>query len=225
MADPLKQISLVIADDHEVVRRGLTAFIATATDIDLLEAASSGTEAVEACLRHAPDVVLLDLLMPDQDIETSVRQIKKVSPRTQIVILTSHEGDEHVVSVTRAGAISYILKDISPEDLIKAIRHACLGEATLSPRIARALLKAVHPSEKLSLLHENLTNREMDVLQSIAEGHSNQAIAKILGITEKTVKSHVSNVLSKLYLNDRTQAAVYAWREGIVGKKKTTAES
>lgn len=215
-----EKITIILADDHAMVRKGLTAFLATAEDVEVMAAASCGAEAVAAAKEHAPDVVLLDLFLPDQPAIETVRQIKKVSPRSQIVIVTSHEGDEHVVPMTQAGAISYILKDTTPEDLIQAVRKAAAGESTLSPRIAKALAMIVTRARAMpeSQLHEYLTERELEVLHCIAEGLSNMDIAARLGISDKTVKSHVGNILSKLYLSDRTQAAVYAWREGIVKK-------
>lgn len=213
-------ITLILADDHEMVRKGLTAFLATAPDIDVMAVAASGAEVVEAARTHAPDVVLLDLFMPDQPAVETVRQIKKVSPRSQIIIVTSHEGDEHVVPATQAGAISYLLKDTTPEYLVLAVRKAAAGESTLSPRIAKALMTVVTQARsaraRKGQFHEDLSEREMEVLQCIAEGLSNMKIAARLHISEKTVKSHVGNILSKLYLTDRTQVAVYAWREGIV---------
>ncbi len=212
MAD---RITLILADDHAMVRKGLTAFLATASDIDVMATAASGCEAVSAAEKHAPDVILLDLFMPDQSATETVRQIKQYSPQSRIIIVTSHEGDEYIRPMTQAGATSYILKDTTPEDLILAIRKAAKGESTISPRIARALVNAVKKSKE-NHLHEDLTDRESEVLQCIAEGLSNMDISVRLNISEKTVKSHVSNILSKLYLNDRTQAAVYAWREGIV---------
>lgn len=218
-----EKITLILADDHAVVRKGLSAFLATAPDIEVLDVAVCGTEAVSAAKKHAPDVVLLDLFMPDQPAVETVRQIKKVSPRSQIVMVTSHEGDEYVVPVTQAGAISYILKDTTPEELIRAVRKAAIGESTLSPRVAKALMNIVTQARQSkaaeSPLHEDLTEREMEVLQCIAEGLANVDISKRLNISEKTVKSHVSNILSKLYLTDRTQAAVYAWREGLIKEK------
>ncbi len=217
-----EKITLILADDHAMVRKGLTAFLATATDIEVMAVAACGVEAVAAAKKHAPDVVLLDLLMPDQPAVETVRQIKKVSPCSQIIMVTSHEGDEYVVPVTQAGAISYILKDTTPEDLIRAVRKAAAGESTLSPRIAKALMTVVTQARAAKTqenqLHEDLTEREMEVLHCIAEGLSNMDIAARLYISEKTVKSHVGNILSKLYLTDRTKAAVYAWREGIVKK-------
>ena len=216
----MEKITLILADDHAMVRKGLTAFLATAEDVEVMAAASSGAEAVAAAKEYAPDVVLLDLFLPDQPAVETVRQIKKVSPRSQIVMVTSHEGDEYVVPMTRAGAISYILKDTTPEDLIQAVRKAAAGESTLSPRIAKALVTIVTRARATpeSQFHEDLTEREMEVLHCIAEGLSNIDIATRLGISDKTVKSHVGNILGKLYLTDRTQAAVYAWREGIVKK-------
>lgn len=208
-----EKITIIFADDHEMVRKGLTAFLATADDIEVLGAASGGLEAVAAARKYAPDVVLLDLFMPGQPAVETVRQIKKVSPRSQIVMVTSHEGDDYVLPMTRAGALSYILKDTSPEELVRVVRKAAAGESTISPRIAKALVTAVGQEDRL---HEDLTARELEVLQCIAAGLSNMDISNRLAISEKTVKSHVSNILCKLYLTDRTQAAVYAWREGIV---------
>lgn len=217
-----EKITLILADDHAMVRKGLTAFLATARDIEVMAVAACGAEVVAAAKKHAPDVVLLDLFMPDQPAVATVRQIKRVSPRSQIIMVTSHEGEEYVVPTTQAGAISYILKDTTPEDLIRAVRKAAAGESTMSPRIARALMTVVSQARALrtpeNQYHEDLTEREMEVLQCIAEGLSNMDIAARLKISDKTVKSHVGNILSKLYLTDRTQAAVYAWREGIAKK-------
>lgn len=217
-----EKITLILADDHAMVRKGLTAFLATARDIEVLAVAGCGAEVVAAAKKHVPDVVLLDLFMPDQPAVDTVRQIKMVSPRSQIIMVTSHEGDDYVVPMTQAGAISYILKDTTPEDLIRAVRKAAVGESMLSPRIAKALVTVVTRARAAKKpgdqSHEDLTDREMEVLHCIAEGLSNINIATRLNISEKTVKSHVSNLLSKLYLTDRTQAAVYAWREGIVKK-------
>lgn len=217
-----EKITLILADDHPMVRKGLTAFFATALDIEVKAVAECGAEVVTAAKEHAPDVVLLDLFLPDQQADVTVRQIKKVSPRSQIIMVTSHEGDEHVVPMMQAGAISYILKDTTPEDLVRAVRKAAAGESTLSPRIAKALVTVVTRARAANTqedqFHEDLTEREMEVLQCIAEGLSNMDIAARLNISEKTVKSHVSIILSKLYLTSRTQVAVYAWREGIVKK-------
>lgn len=215
-----EKITLILADDHPMVRKGLSAFLATAKDIEVMAVASGGAELVASVRKHAPDVVLIDLFMPDQPAVETVRQIKKVSPRSQIIMVTSHEGDEYVLPMMKAGAISYILKDTSPEDLISAVRKAAAGESTISPRVAKAVVavatRSLVKKTREDQFHEDLTEREMEVLHCIAEGLSNIGIATQLNISEKTVKSHVSNILSKLYLTDRTQAAVYAWREGIV---------
>lgn len=214
------RITLTIADDHPMVRKGLSAFLSTAPDIDVLDIGTCMADAVRAVERHAPDVVLLDLFMPDLPAVETVRRIKKASPRSQIVMLTSHEGDDYVAPLTQAGAISYILKDSTPEELIDAVRNAAAGRSTISPRVAKALVAALDRDRSRSeaAFHDDLTDRETEVLHCIAEGMSNLEIAARLSITERTVKSHVSNILSKLYLTDRTQVAVYAWREGIVTK-------
>lgn len=217
-----EKITLIIADDHPMVREGLTVFLAITQNIEVMAVVACGVEAVAAAKEHAPDVVLLDLFMPDQPAVETVRQIKKVSPRSQIVMITSHEGDEYVVPITQAGAISYILKDTTPEDLVRAVRKAAAGESTISQRVAKALVTIVTRAQERKTqddqFREDLTKRELEVLQCIAAGLSNMDIAARLNISEKTVKSHVGNILSKLYLTDRTQAAVYAWREGIVEK-------
>lgn len=217
-----EKITLILADDHAMVRKGLTAFLATAPDIDVLAVAENGAGVVAAALEHAPDVVLLDMFLPDQPAVETVSQIQEASPDSRIIIVTSHEGDEYVVPMTRAGALSYILKDTSPEDLVGAVRKAAVGESTISPRIATALVTMLNRKRSThgGQLHEDLTDREMEVLKCIAEGLSNSDIASRLNISEKTVKTHVGSILRKLYLTGRTQAAVYAWREGLVRTKR-----
>lgn len=204
-------ITMVIADDHEIVRRGLTTFIASADDIEILATAANGVEAAAKVAEHAPDILLLDLLMPGQSAQETIRMAKTSSPRTQIVVLTSHEGEERVGDVIRAGALSYVMKDIAPADLLGVIRDASRGNATITPRVAKGLLNQDDMSAG-----DELTARELDVLRAIASGLSNRQIGEQLGIAERTVKCHVSNILSKLYLVDRTQAAIYAWRKGMV---------
>lgn len=204
-------ITMVIADDHEIVRRGLTTFIASADDIEILATAANGVEAADQVAEHAPDILLLDLLMPGQSAHDTIRNAKTVSPRTQIVVLTSHEGDDFVGDVIRAGALSYVMKDIAPSDLLDVIRDASRGNATITPRVAKGLLD----QDQVGADGE-LTPREFEVLRAIASGLSNRQIGEQLGIAERTVKCHVSNILSKLYLVDRTQAAIYAWRKGMV---------
>ena len=211
-------ITLMLVDDHSVVRLGLKAYFATLPDIQVVAEAASGKEALELVARHAPDVVLMDLMMPGMDGVEATQLVKKVSPRTQVIVLTSHHDDEHIFPAIRAGALSYLLKDVDPDDLADAVRKARVGEAVLNPRVAARLVKemqGVRSGEALNPFTE-LSERELEVLRRIADGLSNQDIAEALVISEKTVKSHVGNILSKLHLADRTQAAVYAWREGIV---------
>jgi two-component system, NarL family, response regulator LiaR len=210
-------ITILLVDDHSVVRMGIAAYFNTLPDFEVIGEAGSGAEAVRIVEQCAPDVVLMDLLMPGMDGVEATRQIRRMSPRTQVIVLTSHHDDEHIFPAIRAGALSYLLKDIDPDDLAEAVRQAHAGEAVLNPRVAARMVKEVQGvrEDKTNPFTE-LTDRELDVLRLIADGRSNQEIAEILVISEKTVKSHVSNLLSKLHLVDRTQAAVYAWREGIV---------
>jgi NarL family two-component system response regulator LiaR len=214
MAEP---ITVLLVDDHVMVRMGLKAYFDTLADIQVAGEAGNGKEALSLVEQTAPDVVLMDLIMPDMDGVETTRQIKKISPRTQVIVLTSYHQDEHIFPAIRAGALSYVLKDIDPDELADAIRRAHSGEAVLNPRVAARLVKEMHGDreEGLNPFHE-LTEREMEVLRQIAAGKSNREIAEALVISEKTVKSHITNLLSKLHLADRTQAAVYAWQEGIV---------
>ncbi len=209
-------ITVILVDDHSVVRLGLKAYFATLPDIQVVAEAGSGQEAVELVKQYAPDVALMDLVMPGMDGVETTRQVKKASPRTQVIVLTSHHNDEHIFPAIRAGALSYILKDVDPDDLAEAIRKACVGEAVLHPRVAARLIKEMQGGRKDDLNpFTELSEREYEVLKLIANGMSNREIAEALVISEKTVKSHVTNILNKLHLADRTQAAVFAWREGI----------
>jgi two-component system, NarL family, response regulator LiaR len=213
----MSPITILLVDDHSVVRMGIAAYFNTLPDFDVIGEAASGADAVHFVEQYAPDVVLMDLLMPGMDGVEATRQIKKLSPRTQVIVLTSHHDDEHIFHAIRAGALSYLLKDIDPDDLAAAIKQAHAGEAVLHPRVAARMVKEVQGiREEKGNPFTELTDRELDVLRLIADGKSNQEIAEMLVISEKTVKSHVSNLLSKLHLVDRTQAAVFAWREGIV---------
>jgi NarL family two-component system response regulator LiaR len=213
-----KNIAVLIVDDHQVVRQGVRAFLETQKDLSIIGEAGSGEEAVGLVAEYVPDVVLMDLIMPGGiDGVEATRQVKKISPRTQIVILTSYHEDEHIFPAIQAGALSYVLKDIGPEDLAEVVRKAALGEAVLHPRVAARVIQEVRGTRGVEPNpFTELTSREIEVLQLIAEGLSNARIAEKLVISEKTVKGHVSNILGKLHLADRTQAAVYAWREGIV---------
>jgi NarL family two-component system response regulator LiaR len=210
--DMSKPIRFIVADDHHLVRQGVAAFLRTEPDLELVGEAADGHEAVELCRRHQPDVALMDLLMKGGGAD-GIREIQKVSPRTQIVVLTSYEDTDHAVKAIRAGALSYLLKDVAAEDLVVAVRRAASRLPTFHPRVAGLLADALRQPEDQA---EALTAREQEILGLIAQALSNRQIAARLGIAEKTVKVHVSNVLAKLGLPDRTNAAVYAWRAGYV---------
>ena len=212
-----ESITVMIVDDHEMVRRGAAGYLEAQEDVHVIAEAESGEEALELALEHVPDVVLMDLVMPGMDGVEATRKLKDLSPRTQIIILTSYHEDEHIFPALQAGAISYLLKDVKAAELVEAIRCAARGEATLHPRIAERVIKEfrVRDPDKRRLFTE-LTEREMEVLKLIAKGYTNKKIADQLVVTVGTAKGHVSNILSKLHLADRTQAAVYAWQEGLI---------
>lgn len=214
-------ITILIVDDHQVVRQGVRAFLETQPDLMVVGEASDGEEAVRIAGEQVPDVILMDLVMPGGfDGVEATRRVKDTSPRTQVVVLTSYHEDEHIFPAIRAGAISYVLKDIGSEELGNVVRKAARSEAVLHPRVASRLIREVQGSRYTdSNPFTELSNREMEVLRLIAEGLANADIADRLVISEKTVKGHVSNILGKLHLADRTQAAVYAWREGIVRRE------
>ncbi|MFN8484630.1 MAG: response regulator transcription factor [Anaerolineae bacterium] len=210
--------SVVIVDDHAVVRQGIRAYLATQPDIEVVAEAASGEEAVQVVADAVPDVVLMDLIMPGMDGVEATRQITRISPRTQVIVLTSFHDDVHIFPALKAGAQSYLLKDIGPAQLVEAIRVAARGEAVLHPQVAARLAQELRGGRADNTLTE-LTPREHEILRLIAEGLSNAEIAERLVISEKTVKGHVSNILSKLHVADRTQAAIYAWREGVVRRE------
>jgi len=213
----LDAITLLLVDDHELVRQGVRAFLDAQPDLKVVAEAASGREAVEAAKAHAPDVVLMDLLMPGMDGVETTRAVKEASPESHVVVLTSHHDDAYVFAALRAGALGYVLKTIGAEELAGTVRRAARGEPTLHPSIALRLMQNVR-GEQEDVTSE-LTPRELEVLKLIAEGLTNADIAERLGVAEKTVKGHVGNVLSKLQVHDRTQAAVYAWREGVVRRE------
>jgi DNA-binding NarL/FixJ family response regulator len=210
-------ITVLLVDDHELVRRGVRAFLETQPGITVVAEAGGGEEAVRLAAEHAPDVALMDLIMPGMDGVEATRRLTTRSPRTKVVMLTSYHDDEHVFPAIRAGALSYVLKEVGPEQLADAVRKAAAGEAVLHPRVAARVVRELHGArrDEPNVFHE-LSDRELEVLKLIAEGMNNAEIAGRLYVSEKTVKSHVSNILSKLHLVDRTQAAVYAWRQGVV---------
>jgi NarL family two-component system response regulator LiaR len=214
-------ISLLLVDDHEVVRKGVRAYLDTLAEFQVVGEAGSGDETIGLVSDLIPDVVLLDLIMPGMDGVETIRKIKDISPRTQVVVLTSFHEDVHIFPALKAGAISYILKDMKMEKLVDAIHRAVQGEVTLHPRVAARVLQNLRgESEEAEPLFTELTERELDVLKLIANGLSNSQIAEKLVISENTVKGHVSNILSKLHVADRTQVAVYAWQRGIVHRNQ-----
>ena len=212
-----KPVTVLLVDDHEVVRQGLRASLEARPDFTVVGEAESGEAAVRLAGEHIPDVILMDLIMPGMDGVEATRQVKNISPRTHIIVLTSYHEDEHIFPALQAGATSYILKDVKMDELAEAIRRAAQGEATLHPRVASRVIQELHGARHLELNpFTELTGREFEVLKLIAEGLGNSNIATQLVISESTVKGHVSNILSKLHLADRTQAAVYAWQKGVV---------
>ncbi len=211
------KIKVVLVDDHSMIRIGLKAYLDTLPDIQVVGEASSGEEAVQVVQDTRPDVVLMDLIMTGMDGVEATRQVKHIHPTAQIIILTSYHEDSHIFPAIKAGALSYVLKDIDPDDLAMAIRSARSGQATLNPQVAARMVRELQGSstEEANPFLE-LTERELDVLRLVATGKNNQEVAADLVISEKTVKTHLTNLLAKLHLKDRTQAAAYAWQNGIV---------
>jgi NarL family two-component system response regulator LiaR len=209
-------IRVLVADDHLVVRKGIRALLATEADITVVGEALHGVEAVAEAARLQPDVILMDLVMPQMDGIAAIQQILAGWPDARILVLTSFAADDKVLPAIKAGALGYILKDTGPFELVNAIRQVYRGEPSLHPTIARKVLhELAQPSERPPTA-EPLTEREVEVLRLVAQGESNQHIAAVLGISEATVRKHVSSVLSKLHLASRTQAALYALREGLI---------
>ncbi|MFC3883885.1 response regulator [Bacillus songklensis] len=210
-------IRVLIADDHHVVRRGLLFFLKTQKDIEVIGEAKDGAEAVELAQKLHPDVVLMDLVMPNMDGIEATKKLKELMPSTKVLILTSFSDQDHVIQGIRAGAVGYQLKDAEPDELVNAIFAVHRGESQLHPKVTSHVLTHLssgNQQEQNPL--EELTKREREVLTEIAKGKSNKEIASTLYITEKTVKTHVSNILAKLNLADRTQAALFAVKNGFV---------
>jgi DNA-binding NarL/FixJ family response regulator len=212
-------ITVLIVDDHALVRQGIRSYFETQPDLEVVGEAEAGEEAVARAGERVPDVVLMDLIMPGMDGVEATRRVREVSPRSQVVVLTSYHEDVHIFPAIKAGALSYLLKDLDPAELAEAVRAAARGETVLHPSVAARMMREMRggaDEDDLSPFTE-LTDRELDVLRLIAEeGLSNAEIAEELVITEKTVKGYVSNILSKLHLANRTQAAIYAWQQGVV---------
>ena len=217
----VEKIRVLIADDHQVVRQGLRTFLELQEDIVVVGEAGDGLVAVEMARQLKPDVVLMDLVMPKLDGIAATRQVKSLGTGARVIALTSFTEDDKVFPAIQAGASCYLLKDVSPDELVEAIRAAYRGEARLHPDIARKLMEQV--VQQTTTAHEpqveDLTEREGDVIRLVAQGRSNHEIAQELVISEKTVKTHISNILGKLHLTDRTQLAIYAIKKGLVDLK------
>ncbi len=208
-------IKVLIADDHHVVRRGLLFFLKTQKDIEVIGEASNGKEAVELTTKLHPDIVLMDLVMPVMDGIQATKRIKHKFPETQILMLTSFSDRDHVIPAIEAGAAGYQLKDIEPDELVLAIRRVMAGENIMHPQATSQLILNRENMEELPHVKHPLTHREQDVLAELTKGKSNKEIAASLFVTEKTVKTHISNIFAKLEVQDRTQAALYAVKHGL----------
>jgi NarL family two-component system response regulator LiaR len=210
-------ITVLVAEDHPLVRRGIVGFLSTQPDLTVIAEAGDGAEAVRLALEHRPDVAVIDLELPRLDGIETIRRLTRDCPGTRVVVLTSHEGDADIFPAIHAGALSYLLKEATPDELAAGVRATAAGEAVLHPRVAAqvvAELRGGHAKAPNAL--RDLTERELEVLRLLGQGLSNAEIAQRLVIGEKTVKTHVSAILMKLALTDRTQAAVHAWRHGVL---------
>ncbi|MGE5620518.1 MAG: response regulator [Sphingomonadaceae bacterium] len=208
-------IRVLITDDHSIVRKGIRALLATEPDIEVVGEAGDGREAVDQAQRLRPDVILMDMVMPHMDGIEAIRRITALQLGSRILVLTSFAADEKVFPAIKAGALGYLLKDSGPEDLVQAIRQVYQGQPSLHPTIARKLLQELAQPAARPTIPDPLTEREVEVLRQVAKGESNRQIAQQMVISEATVRTHVSNILSKLHLASRTEAALYALREGI----------
>jgi NarL family two-component system response regulator LiaR len=218
------RVRVLVVDDHAIVRKGIRALLSEAEGFEVVGEASTGQEAVLRAQETHPDVILMDVLMPGMDGIEATRLITSRQPKTRILVLTSFAADNKVFPAIKAGALGYLLKDSSPEELVRAIRQVHRGEPSLHPTIARKLLQEIARPAELQPAPEALTDREMTVLRLIAQGLSNQEIADRIAVSEPTVRTHVSRILGKLHLASRTQAALYAVREGLTDPDEAGAE-
>jgi NarL family two-component system response regulator LiaR len=208
-----QNIRVLLVDDHNVVRSGLATFLKAYDDLELVGEAKNGAEALHLCRQHKPDVILMDLIMPEMDGIAATCAILDEYPEIKIIAMTSFDEDELVHGVLAAGAISYLLKNVTSDDLAKAIRDAVSGRTTLSPEAARVLVQATRPTKQPLF---DLTEREMEVLNLVVQGQSNRQIADVMFISVATVKAHVSSILSKLQLSSRAEAIAYAIKHKLV---------
>ncbi len=215
-ATPKHKIRVLVVDDHAIVRKGIRALLTTEPDIEVIGEAQDGQEAVERTNRLYPDVVIMDLVMPGMDGLEAIQHIVSHRPNIHILVLTSFAGIDQVLPAIKAGALGYLLKDSGPDELVKAIHQVYGGNSALHPAIARKLLREISNPSEHKARASTLTEREQDVLQLVARGQNNQDIAARLAISEATVRTHVSHILTKLELSSRTQAALYALRKGLV---------
>jgi NarL family two-component system response regulator LiaR len=221
---PESRVRVLIADDHAIVRKGIRALLSEAGGFEVVGEANNGQQAVLRAEETRPDVILMDLLMPGMDGIEATRTITSRQPKTRILVLTSFAADNKVFPAIKAGALGYLLKDSSPDELVRAIRQVHRGEPSLHPTIARKLLEEIARPAELQPAPEALTDREMMVLRLIAQGLTNQEIADRIAVSEPTVRTHVSRILSKLHLASRTQAALYAVREGLTDADAASAQ-
>ena len=220
MATPIR---VLVVDDHAIVRKGIRALLSREHEIEVIGEAADGEEAIDQAQSLRPDVILMDLVMPKLDGIEAIKQIVARQSTTRILVLTSFAADDKVFPAIKVGALGYLLKDSGPDELVQAIHHVHRGEPSLDPSIARKLLQELSHPPKIAPTTDPLTERELDVLRLVAQGKSNREIAEQLVITEMTVRTHVSNILSKLHLASRTQAALYALKEGLASLEDVPA--
>jgi NarL family two-component system response regulator LiaR len=213
----MKKIRLLVVDDQTVVREGLAAILTNYSDIEVIGQAADGIQAVEIIKKEKPDVLLLDMMMPNQDGLTTIPKVREVSPNTRILVVTAYAENDLVYQAIKAGALGYILKDATRDQLLQAIRDVDQGRASLQPSIAVKLIQEINHPTELIYTADPLTRRELETIRLIARGLSNQEIADKLVVNERTIAKYVSSILDKLQLANRTQAALYALREGITG--------
>lgn len=211
----MNKIRILIADDHPLIRNSLRILISTEPDMELIGEAASGQEAIEKALEYQPDVILMDLVMPGKDGLQAIKEIKHDQPNISILVLTSFSDEDKVFPAIRAGALGYLLKDSTPEELFKAIHDVYRGESSLHPSIALQVIREINRHSDLPPVENPLSERELEVLKLVAQGLTNQEIAARLVLSEWTIRTHVRNILGKLHLANRTQAALFALREGL----------